>query len=601
MAGRTQDFSEFIGTPDALANAIANRFLDYEKYRRSWVEEKKELRNYLFATDTTRTTNATLPWKNSTTTPKLTQLRDNLHANYMAALFPNDEWLLWEGDDEDAEAEEKRKVISSYIMNKLRTSNFINTVSAMVYDYIDYGNVFATSEYVNETQIDEDTGEVMPGYVGPKAIRISPYDILINPTAQSIEYSPKLIRTIKSLGELAADIQDHPEAGYLNKVFDEIVNTRRNFQGMSATDFHKSEGYEIDGFSNIVDYYNSGYVEILELHGDIYDIQTEELLKNRIITIVDRQRVIRNVRNPSWRGNSIRHAGWRLRPDNLYAMGPLDNLVGMQYRIDHLENLKADVFDLIAHPVMKVKGFVEDFNYGPGEKVFVGEDGDVDMIRPDTTALNADMQIQVLENKMEEMAGAPRQAMGIRTPGEKTAFEVQTLDNAASRVFQNKVAYFERNFLEPLLNDMLELARRNMEISDVVRVVDDEFGAALFETITPEDLAARGKIRPVGARHFAAKANQFQNLLNLLNSAVGQDPAVNVHISGIKLATVVEELLNIEKFNLVQPNIRIAEQLDTQRMMNAGQQTLNQEEAISEEGIEAEENTEEMAMQQQIS
>ena len=105
MAGRTQDFSEFIGTPDALASAVSNRFVDYEKYRRSWVEEKKELRNYLFATDTTRTTNATLPWKNSTTTPKLTQLRDNLHANYMAALFPNDEWLLWEGDDEDAEAE----------------------------------------------------------------------------------------------------------------------------------------------------------------------------------------------------------------------------------------------------------------------------------------------------------------------------------------------------------------------------------------------------------------------------------------------------------------------------------------------------------------
>ena len=593
MAGRTQDFSEFIGTPDALANAIANRFLDYEKYRRSWVEEKKELRNYLFATDTTRTTNSTLPWKNSTTTPKLTQLRDNLHANYMAALFPNDEWLLFEGDDEDSEAEEKRKVISSYMMNKLRTSNFINTVSSMIYDYIDYGNVFATSEYVNETQIDEDTGEVLPGYVGPKAIRISPYDILINPTAQNIEYSPKLLRTIKSLGELAADIQDHPEKGYLTKVFDGVINTRRNFQGMSATDFHKSEGYEIDGFSNIIDYYNSGYIEILELHGDIYDIETETLLKNRIITIVDRQRVIRNVRNPSYRGNSIRHAGWRLRPDNLYAMGPLDNLVGMQYRIDHLENLKADVFDLIAHPVMKVKGFVEDFNYGPGEKVFVGEDGDVDMIRPDTTALNADMQIQILENKMEEMAGAPRQAMGIRTPGEKTAFEVQTLDNAASRVFQNKVAYFERNFLEPLLNDMLELARRNMEISDVVRVVDDEFGAALFETITPEDLAARGKIRPVGARHFAAKANQFQNLLNLLNSAVGQDPAVNVHISGIKLATVVEELLNIEKFNLVQPNIRVAEQLDTQRMMNAGQQQM-QEEATSMQ--EAQPTEEEIAL-----
>ena len=205
------------------------------------------------------------------------------------------------------------------------------------------------------------------------------------------------------------------------------------------------------------------------------------------------------------------------------------------------------------------------------------------MIRPDGTALNADMQIQLLENKMEEMAGAPRQAMGIRTPGEKTAFEVQTLDNAASRVFHNKVAYFERNFLEPLLNDMLELSRRNMEISDVVRVVDDEFGAALFETITPEDLSARGKIRPVGARHFAARANQFQNLLNLMNSAVGQDTAVNVHISGVKTAQVIEELLDIEKFNLVQPNIRIAEQLDTQRMMNAGQQQMQQEVASMQE------------------
>ena len=572
MAGRTQDFAEFIGTPDALATAIVNRYLDYDKYRRSWVEEKKELRNYLFATDTTKTTNSSLPWKNSTTTPKLTQLRDNLHANYMAALFPNDDWLLWEGDDEDSEAEEKRKVITAYMQNKLRYSNFINTVSSMVYDYIDYGNVFGTSEYVNETRTDDETGEVIPGYVGPKALRISPYDILINPTANSIENSPKIIRSIKSLGEVAADIEDHPEMGYLDGVFQEIITTRRSVSGLTTADMPKNEGYQIDGFGSIIDYYQSGYVELLEIHGDIYDVENEKLLKNRIITIVDRQKIIRNVPNPSWRGNSIRHAGWRLRPDNLMAMGPLDNLVGMQYRIDHLENLKADVFDMIAHPMAKVQGFVEDFTFGPGEKIFVGEDGNVDFMRPDTTALNADMQIQVLENKMEEMAGAPRQAMGIRTPGEKTAFEVQTLDNASSRVFMNKVSYFERNYLEPLLNDMLELARRNMEISDVVRVVDDEFGAALFETITPEDLAARGKIRPVGARHFAARANQFQNLLNLMNSAIGQDPAVNVHISGLAVAQT----------NLVQPNIRVAEQMETQRMVNAGQSTLDEETAVND-------------------
>ena len=591
MAGRTLDFEEYLGTPDSLAKAIVTRYRDYDRYRNTWTEEKKELRNYLFATDTSKTTNSSLPWKNSTTIPKLTQIRDNLHANYMAALFPNDEWMLWEGDDEDSEAEAKRKVITAYMKNKLRQSNFINDVSRLVYDFIDYGNVFATTEYINEIREDEETGEIYPGYVGPKISRVSPYDIVINPTAESFELTPKIIRSIKSLGEVAADIKDHPEHGYLEKVFEKITNIRKAVAGLTSTDIHKTDGYQIDGFGSILDYYQSGYVELIELHGDIFDIATSTLLKNHIITIVDRTHVIRKIPNPSWRGNSIRHAGWRLRPDNLMAMGPLDNLVGMQYRIDHLENLKADVFDLIAHPVVKVKGFVEDFNYGPGEKIYVGEDGDVEFMRPDTTALNADMQIQLLENKMEEMAGAPRQAMGIRTPGEKTAFEVQTLDNAASRVFQNKVAYFERNFLEPLLNDMLELARRNMDISDIVRVVDDEYGVALFETITPEDLAARGKIRPMGARHFASKANQFQNVLNLLNSAVGQDPSVNVHISGVQVAKVVEELLNIEKFQLVQPNIRIAEQLETQQLLNAGQSQLQQEQSASQEAFEEEEIT----------
>ena len=120
-------------------------------------------------------------------------------------------------------------------------------------------------------------------------------------------------------------------------------------------------------------------------------------------------------------------------------MGPLDNLVGMQYRLDHLENLKADVFDLIAHHVLKIKGHVEDFDYGPGETIYVGDEGDVEFMRPDVTALNADMQIDRLEAKMEDMVGAPKQAMGIRTPGEKTKFEVQTLDNASSRIFQSKI------------------------------------------------------------------------------------------------------------------------------------------------------------------
>jgi hypothetical protein len=207
-----------------------------------------------------------------------------------------------------------------------------------------------------------------------------------------------------------------------------VITCRKALTGISQGDFAKNTDYQVTGFSNYWDYLQSGYCEILDFYGDIYDHKTGTFHKNVCISVVDRAHVIRNIPNPSWLGHSgIFHCGWRLRPDNLYAMGPLDNLVGMQYRIDHLENAKADAFDLIIHPVMKVKGFVEDFDYGPGERIYIGDEGDVEFQAPDTTMLNADTQIQMYEQKMEEMAGAPKQAMGFRTPGEKTPTRCKSL------------------------------------------------------------------------------------------------------------------------------------------------------------------------------
>ena len=324
-------------------------------------------------------------------------------------------------------------------------------------------------------------------------------------------------------------------------------------------------------------------MELLEFIGDIYDQNENKLYKDHIITVVDRKHILRKIPNPTWRKSIVRHVGWRLRPDNLYAMGPLDNLVGMQYRIDHLENLKADVFDLIAHPVMKVQGYVEDFDYGPNERIYVGDDGNVDFIRPDPTALNADTQIAVMENRMEEMAGAPKQAMGMRTPGEKTAFEVQSLQNASGRIFQNKINYFEQMFVEPLLNDMLSVARRNLNSKDVVKSIDDALGVQIFENITKDDLTANGRVYPVGARHFAAKANLLQNLTQLAGSAIGQDPSINIHLSGKKMAQLIEEVLDLEKYGIYKENVRIFEQRETQNLINSAQRDVDSNQAFANE------------------
>jgi hypothetical protein len=288
--------------------------------------------------------------------------------------------------------------------------------------------------------------------------------------------------------------------------------------------------------------------------------------------VADRAFVALKEPTSSWFGRKkTLHTGWRLRPDNLWAMGPLDNLVGMQYRIDHLENLKADVFDQIATPVVFESGFVNDWKWGPGEKIQGEEGSTVQVLRPDATALNADFQIQNIMATMEELAGAPKQAMGIRTPGEKTAYEVQTLENAAGRIFQAKIRQFEKDFLEPLLNEMFETARRNMDATETIRVEDPDLGVAEFLTVTKDEMMSKGRLVPKGARHFAERANTIQTLSSFTSSPMYMDQSVNVHFSGLELARIMEDLLDVKSNKLVRPYVRIAEQAEAQKNMQAAQ------------------------------
>jgi len=580
MAGTVLDIESIIHS-NILGTEIANKWMEWNSYRSSWIEQKKELRNYLYATSTKTTGNALLPWSNTTTTPKLTQISDNLHANYMATLFPQNKWMKWEALDKESGTKLKRDIIQAYMDNKIRQSNFITVASKLVQDYIIYGNCFATVEFEKSFRKKKDGSQVLD-YVGPKLVRISPYDICFNPTAASFDKTPKIIKSVMTLGEVKKLIDDSGNTAY-QAVFDKMIYARNAVKGGDA-DVSKGNAYTADGFTDIKNYYDSNYVEILTFYGDIYDYSNSLLLRDRIITVIDRAYILENVEQPTWSGKSpIFMAGWRERPDNLYAMGPLDNLVGMQYRIDHLENLKADVFDQIAYPIMKIKGEVDDFDFAPGSRAYVGEEGDVSYLVPDATALGADFQIRTLEDKMEEMAGAPRQAMGIRTPGEKTAFEVQQLQNSASRIFEHKAAHFERVFLEPALNAMLELSTRNLDMIDNIEIVDPNSGVTVFRSIKKEDISGNGKIVPMGARHFAEKARRVQSLSTLWQLKA-TDPSVAAHLSGKKFAQILAEELN--EPDLFGENIAVKEQAETQMAMQDQEaDSMEQMQIAAENGL----------------
>jgi len=456
--------------------------------------------------------------------------------------------------------------------------------------------------YEDESTNEEDFSQAdRLNYSGPRVHRISPFDIVFNPLATSFENSPKIIRSLKTMGEIARDIEDKPELGYERVILDRMSEVRARIRHANVEDFDKTVQMQFDGYGTASQYFTSGFVEVLEFYGDIYDIETRQFLKNYVVTVVDRTWVIRAQPLDTWSGRpNIFHAGWRFRQDNLWAMSPLANLVGMQYLVNHLENARADAFDQMLAPTRVLVGDVEEDGVEagvPGGTYSIPSgDGSVSNLLPDTTVLTADIQIDRKMEQMEEFAGAPKQTLGIKAPGEQTATEANILNTASSRIFQNKLTTFEETFLDQILNAELEVARRNLNATDVVKVVGDD-GIVDFIDISKNDLLANGKLVPIGARHFSRQLQLTSNL-SLLSQALQADPMMQQHFPSLKMAELYQELLDFDKMELVVPYGRVAESAELARTSDAAAQQVESESQVSletneEPEADAEEDAEE--------
>lgn len=574
-------------TGDDIADGIVNLWVKYENQRSGKKAEWLEVQNYLSATDSRTTSNSDNPFDNTITVPKLTQIYDNLLSNYASHLFPNDNWLSWEAYSQDAATKRKSQTIEAYMANKTRMSHFEQTIKKVLSDYIEYGNCFVMPSF--ESRYNEYQGTKIAAYIGPVCERISPDSIVFNPTASSFENTFKIIRSVKSIGELLKLSQTQPEHAFWEKV----IKRRRKLRtliggGLDGADNTQMSRYTADGFGSWQEYVGSEYIEVLDFYGDYYDDNKMELITDAHITVADRSMVARQQKIDTYSGRApIRHVGWRNRRDNLWAMGPLDNLVGLQYAIDKLQNGYSDAMDSTLKPMFKNIGEVEDWQLGPSGQINIDEGGDVQELQRDLSSIVvARGNIQEIMELMELFAGAPREAMGVRSPGEKTLGEVQILDNAASRIFQEKINTFEKELMEPILNDMLEISTRNLDENDTIRVLDKDSGAIEFREITKDDITANGVIRPIGARHFSKQAQDLQNLNGILNGAIGQ--MIAPHTSSIQLAEWVESVTDLKAYKIFEPNIAIMEQKETQDLVQSAQDEIDVANQIDPEALSAE-------------
>lgn len=251
----------------------------------------------------------------------------------------------------------------------------------------------------------------------------------------------------------------------------------------------------------------------------------------------------------------------------------------MQYMINHLRNGISDATDHILYPQKFIQGDItEPENTLAPDATWYDPEGDgaVTFLRPDTTFLTADFQIDKLEAQMEAYAGSPRETMGIRTAGEKTAFEVQTLRESAMGIFQHRIIKFEDTFVKQIINGEIELGRQFIN-SDTVKIIDDDTGVEEFIKITRKDLEVNGTIVPVGAKHFVERAQQVQEYQGLMQT-LAADPEVRMHFSSFEMAKDLSTALKIDNKNVVSKNIRVAEQLEVAQLQNQASRQLQAEE-----------------------
>ena len=587
--GDSLDLDKIFVGADPMAEDITNVYLEWNGARINAKDRWKETTEYVYATSTRETQNADTGgmledangWSHSTHVPKITQIADNLSANYMSAIYPHDDFFKYMGEDQDAVKKEVRDKVEGYLKTKHRHNGFRNVLQRLVDDYILYGNAFAMVHYEQES-VEHDLEVSKEGYVGPVISRVSPYDIVFNPLARDFDHSPKIIRTLKSMGEIARDIEDRPELGYEKEIFENMKIARTNMMTVNTEDFDKHSQLQFDGFSSPSIYFKSGMVEVMEFYGDMYDLTNGIFLKNHVITIVDRRWVIRKEPLQTWSGRPhIFHVGWRGRPDNLWAMGPLDNLIGMQYMVNHLENARADAFDQMLAPTRVIVGDVEESGVEAGVpggeyRIPAGE-GSVTNLLPDTTVLSADLQIDRKFAQMEEFAGSPKQEAGVRTPGEKTATEVDLLSRAASRIFQAKITQLEE-MAEQLLNAELEVSKQYLNVKDTIAVIGED-GTKMFIDITKEDLKSNGNLIPIGARHFSRQQQLTANF-QIMQQVLLQDPMMLQHFSSLKLATMVEELMDMRNVDAVMPYVRVGEEAELAKLQNAASTQIEIEDQI---------------------
>lgn len=558
MAGESVTALQGLNTPEDIAAFVTTLWTQWDGRRDNVISRWREIEAYRYATDTNSLPNAKGAFTHTTHVPELAHIAQDLEAILLQVVMPHEDWFTFEPMDSQAARKEQRKAIVSYLKNRHALNGMRKVVEKLRSDYVTYGNSFVQVFHHNSQ-----------GYIGPKARRISPYDIAFDPTGASFEEAPKIIREVVSLGEL---FKRSKTSNFREEAVSKLLKDRSSFSQSDAGE-DKNEQYVPLGFGTYQEYLSSGFIELLWFYGDVYDAENGNLLESKIFVTGDGELLLEDTIKTASGKPHIYQAGWQALPDNLWCMGPLDNTVGLNYQINHRENAKSEALDKLIYADKVYVGDVEEmYDEDTGQTTFLApEGGGVNELSVNTQFFSFDLHIDRLAGAMRSAARLPGDITGFRSPGEKTLGEVTALTEGGMRAFIDKAADFEEALLEKVLIAEVEIARDNFGSSIQVPSKAEE-GFLQMINITKQDLEINGVLVAKGARRFSRKNQILASLTQLSGTPLAQ--LALPHTSGKAAAELMGELLEVGDTGLFEENAQIIEQGESQQVANMLQQEL---------------------------
>jgi hypothetical protein len=248
---------------------------------------------------------------------------------------------------------------------------------------------------------------------------------------------------------------------------------------------------------------------------------------NFVGAVINRQRLVRFEPSYLWSGKAaVGMAKYRDVPGQVYGIGPLEPVLGLQDLINARTNQLIDIVSYSINPEYKAyddSRLASEFVSAPNKIHWVQDMDNLQVIQKDLRGLNVAMgDVELLKQEFMRMVKSASPASG---PSDESATKTRQQGAAVGNDLAKIAAYIEETGLAPIMDLFIELNAQYLPKATAVRMI--ESGQPVFKEVSPETIRKGYLARVKGTSFALDKQERLDKLLMFLQMVIGSPLATS--------------------------------------------------------------------------